>query len=60
MGAVKALLEDAIWSLADMSGYDFEFLWEAWFECLEDLRADGETVEEAWDYFRAVALEHDL
>ncbi len=56
----KTILIDRIETLSQMSGYDAEFLMDAWFECVEDLSADGETADEAWDYFRAVALEHDL
>lgn len=60
MGMFKTILIDRIETLSQMSGYDAEFLMDAWFECVEDLSADGETADEAWDYFRAVALEHDL
>ena len=60
MGMFKTLLVDRIETLSQMSGYDPEFLMEAWFQCLDDLSADGKTAAEAWDYFRAVALERDL
>lgn len=43
--------------LAYCTGYDFDFLWGIWMECLEER---AEISEEAnWSYFRGVTLEFD-
>ena len=62
MGWMKELLinkyKPKVTELAQITGYDFDYLWDLWLDTLMDPTDTG-SEEEKWSYFRGVTLEHD-
>lgn len=51
MSKMKDILIEKIEKLSKITGYDFDFLMEIWFECCED--------GNDWSFFEGVTLERD-
>lgn len=62
MGRMKELLidkyESKVAELAQITGYDYDYLWDLWLDTLMDPTDTG-SEEEKWSYFKGVTLELD-
>ena len=50
--------EPKVAELAQITGYDYDYLWELWMDTLMDPTDTG-SEDEKWSYFRGVTLEFD-
>ena len=48
---MKHYLEDQIYKLSELTGYPPDFLWDRWYECMDE--------GDSWEYFKGVTLELD-
>lgn len=57
MSAIKGLLEDKMYDLAEKTGYDVFFLFEMFEEVQDECGQAGDPF--SWEYFERVTMEHD-
>lgn len=50
--------EKKVSRLSRRTGYEWDYLWASWIECLTN--SDGLSEAEVWEKFQEVAMERDL